>query len=218
MKKYPFPIGLIFNQRLLLFAFVITLLTFPSSPASAQSLEIMPGHNRIFVDVQWLKPLDQKFRFSLFSRTRATIDYENQADIFSGAYFNVTSKYGVGGSLVGKVGLNGAGGDAGVHYIKATDKITFFGLASVGLKRELELSWFSILRYTPFLGEKWKLYTSLELFTLFNSEGHAFSVQRIRVGVDRKGYQFGLGYNTSQAGSSFAGVIDNFGPFMRKAF
>ena len=214
MKKYPLKS----HSKLLILGTVFIIMGLFPANSSAQSLEIMPGHNRIFVDVQWLKPLDQKFRFSLFSRTRATIDYENQTDIFSGAYFNVTSKYGVGGSLVGKVGLNGAGGDAGVHYFKATDKITFFGLASVGLKRELELSWFSILRYTPSLGEKWKLYTSLELFTLFNSEGHTFSVQRIRVGVDRKGYQFGLGYNTSQAGSSFVGVIDNFGPFIRKAF
>lgn len=92
-----------------------------------------------------------------------------------------------------------------------------FGLASVGLKEELEYSWFSIFRYAPPIGEHWKLFTGLELFTLFNKSGHTFSVQRIRLGLDFKGYQFGLASNLSEAGKKFS-TDNNFGGFIRKSF
>ena len=52
----------------------------------AQSLEIMAGDQRIFADVQWLKFIDTPKQWSIFSRTRATVDYENQTNLFSGAF------------------------------------------------------------------------------------------------------------------------------------
>ena len=126
-----------------------------------QSLEIMVGHERIFADVQWLKFVDAQKRWSVFSRTRATVDYDNQTDLFSGAYLNYTLKNGLGASLIGKIGNNGGGADAGVHIFKAKPNWMLFGLASVGLKEELEYSWFSIFRYTSKLKTHWKLYSSL---------------------------------------------------------
>ena len=185
--------------------------------AQAQSLELMAGHERIFADVQWLKPLDKDYRWTVFSRTRATVDYDNNTNLFSGAYLNYTRPSGLGISLVGKISNAGGGADAGLHIFKSKPKWMLFGLASVGLKSKLEYSWFSILRFTPDISEKWKLYSSLELFSLFNKAGHVLSVQRIRLGVNRNNYQFGLALNLSEIGTNFTSN-SNVGGFIRKSF
>ena len=193
------------------------ILIFISTISFGQSIELMAGNQRLFADVQWLKFMDDNRNWSIFSRTRATIDYENNTDLFSGAYLNYTSKIGIGGSLVGRIGGNGAGTDLGLHIFKAKSNWMLFGLASVGLKSELEYSWFSIFRYTPTLKDKWKLYSSLELFTLFNQNNHIISVQRIRLGLDYQGVQFGIAGNYSEFGSNWI-TQSNIGGFIRKIF
>jgi len=183
----------------------------------AQSLELMAGDKQVFADVQWLKPLDQQFRWSVFSRTRATLDYDNRPNVFTGAYLNYTTKAGLGASLVGKIGNSGGGVDAGLHFFKNRKNWMLFGLASVGLKKAPEYSWFSIFRFTPPLFSDWKLYSSLELYSLFNNSGHIYGVQRVRVGLDKKGWQFGLGGELSEAGNEFQ-TSSNTGLFFRKSF
>ena len=186
--------------------------------AQCQSLELMPGTERFFADVQWLKPLDKDYKFSLFSRTRATVDYENNTDIFSGAYLNYTTKSGIGGSLVGRISSGGAGAELGAHYFKKHSSITFFGLASMALAEEFSYSWFSIFRYRPSLNQNWKLFTGVELYSLFNTNGHVFSVQRLRAGLDRNSYQFGLALNLSGSGADYTDTFTNPGIFIRKEF
>lgn len=186
--------------------------------AQSQSFEVMPGTERIFVDAQWLKTFDAERRWSLFSRSRATVDYDENTNLFMGAYINYTTKSGFGGTVVGRISSLGAGGDAGVHFFKANEKFIIYALASVEMSAEPGYSWFSILRYTPSLSEKWKLYTSLELFSNFNGDGHVASVQRIRVGLDRKGYQFGLALNLAGLGERYSTTDTNPGIFVRKQF
>ena len=146
------------------------------------------------------------------------MDYEENTNLFTGAYINYTSKPGIGGTLVGSISTFGAGASAGAHFFKANAKFMVYALLSIDLSSELGYSWFSILRYTPELTEKWKLYTSLELFSSFNGEGHVASVQRMRAGVDRKGYQFGAALNLSGLGRDYSTTDFNIGPFIRKQF
>ena len=184
---------------------------------SGQSLEIMVGNERIFADVQWLKFIDQSRKWSVFSRTRATVDYENQSNLFSGAYLNATTKSGIGLSIIGKIGNQGGGGDAGIHIFKAKSNWMLFGLASVGFKNKLEYSWFSIFRFTPKINSKLKLYFSVELFNLFERDFHLISVQRIRLGIDFKSFQFGAAANFSEIGKNWSSQ-SNLGGFIRKSF
>lgn len=76
-------------------------------------------------------------------------------------------------------------------------------------------------RFTPKLFSKeGKLYSSLELFSNLNREGHTASVQRLRVGYDikGKGNQVGIALNLAQTGSDFANRDVNPGIFIRKKF
>ncbi|MEM6800852.1 MAG: hypothetical protein AAF696_05580 [Bacteroidota bacterium] len=200
-------------KKLLLFI----LSFFTLSSIHAQSFEIMPGTKRIFIDAQYLKFLDTHKSFSLFSRTRATAAYDEQAtDLFTGAYFNYTTKSGFGGSLLGRISSRNSGVDIGVHYFKAKKSFMIFALTSINISDELLYSWFSILRFTPELKKDWKLYSSLELFSAFGEIGHLSSVQRIRLGLDREAYQFGFAINLNE--SRFAETDVNPGIFVRKQF
>lgn len=186
--------------------YVITcLLGLFCASSLGQSLEIMVGHEGLFADAQWLKFLDEKKHVSIFSRTRATVNYENQTNLFSGAYLNYTLKNGLGASLVGKIGNSGAGADAGIHIFTAKKNWMLFGLASMGLQEEFQYSWFSIFRYTPRITDEWKFYSSLELFSLFESGNHLISVQRIRLGMDYQQFQFGIASNFTEIGENWTG-------------
>ncbi len=188
------------------------------SNASSQSLELMPGSERIFVDGQWLSTLDEDRKWSLFSRSRATTDYDENNNLFTGAYLNYTTKYGVGGTVLGRISNFGAGSDAGVHFFKANGTWMVYALASIALSADLSYGWFSILRYTPDLSDRWKLYTSLELFSSFIETGHVTSVQRMRIGVSWDNYQFGLALNLSGSGTQYQQTDSNPGLFIRKQF
>ena len=196
--------------------FIIALLIL--SKATSQSLELMPGTERIFVDAQWLSTFDEDRKWSLFSRSRATTDYDENTNLFTGAYLNYTSKSGIGGTILGRISNMGAGSDAGIHLFKANGTWMIYALASVGLSSDLSYGWFSILRYTPAINDNWLLYTSLELFSNFGERGHVASVQRMRVGLSRGGYQFGFGLNLSAFGQSYNQTDSNPGVFIRKQF
>ena len=198
--------------------FILSVPLFLVIRVHGQSLEVMPGTERIFVDAQWLEFMDKERRWSLFSRSRATSDYRENTNLFTGAYINYTSKIGLGGTLVGRISSLGAGGDVGLHFFNASSRGMVYALASVGLSKEASYSWFSIMRFTPSLSEKWGLYSSLELFSNFGEVGHVASVQRMRVGLSRSGVQFGVALNLSGLGPNYENTDSNPGLFLRKQF
>ena len=197
---------------------ILTFSFFLISGMKGQSLELMSGTERIFADAQWLRTLDEDKKWSLFSRTRATVDYEENTNLFTGGYLNYTTPSGIGGTILGRISSQSAGSDAGVHFFKANAEVMLFALASVELSKELSYSWFSILRFIPSLSDRWKLFTGLELFTNFGEEGHVASVQRLRLGLSREGYQFGFGLNLSGIGKNYEETDTNPGIFIRKQF
>ena len=44
-------------------------------------------------------------------------DYDDNSNLFSGAYLNYTTRHGIGASLVGKIASSGAGVDGGLHIL-----------------------------------------------------------------------------------------------------
>jgi len=195
----------------------LALVLFTWYNSKAQSFEVMPGSQRLFIDVQYLKFMDKGKRVSLFSRARATAEYDRQeTDLFTGAYLNYTTKPGIGGTAIGRISSNSSGVDVGIHYFKATKSFMIYALPSINVNNELLYSWFSIIRYTPELNKQWKLYSNLELFSAFGETGNLANVQRIRIGVDKQGNQFGLALNRSDG--RFVETDVNPGLFFRKQF
>ena len=185
----------------------------------AQSIELMPGTERIFADLQWLKTFDEERKWSLFSRTRATVDYEDNTNVFSGAYLNYTSSSGLGASMVGRIASSGAGSDMGIHYFKASSDFLLFALASTSLSSEFGFSMVFHCSLHSSAKERMEIiYELVELFSSFNKAGHTFSVQRIRLGIDKQGYQFGFALNLTGLGQEYVLTDTNPGIFVRKQF
>ena len=196
---------------------VFLLLLFNSYHASSQSFEMIIGNKRVFTDLQWSKNFDESARFSLFSRARASVDYDNNTNLFLGEYISYTLKNGFGFTVVGKIKTTGGEVDTGIHFKKKGKNCFFLGLASIGIRKGLDYSWFSIFRYNPKLTNQLKLATSIELFTLFREHTHLGSVQRIRLGILIKDYQIGVASNISEIGSSLK-VTTNLGVYLKKNF
>ena len=186
------------------------------SELKAQRLELMLGTERLFFDIQWFEKFDEAGKWTLFSRTRGSLDYQNNTDIFSGAYFEYTAKSGIGPTLLGRIASGGAGSELGIHFIKQIKNWFIYSLVSQEIRDELDISWFSIIRFTPSVTEKWKFYSSLELFTNFGADGHMVSVYRVRTGVAKGNYFFGLGMNTAILNTN--PNLVNFGVFIKKHF
>lgn len=204
----------IFDKKgLLLWVYFLSIII----ETQAQSFEVMPGANEIFIDAQYLKFFNKTSKFSLFSRARATSSYaKNQTNLFTGAYLNYTTKSGFGGTVLGRIATGGVGIDTGIHYFKTGKSILIYVLPSINVNNTLSYSCFSIFQFTPELRNNWKLYTSLELFSLFGQFGHLYSVQRMRFGLDKMGYQFGAAINLNEG--KFGDIELNPGMFLRKQF
>jgi len=200
----------------------LTLLTFFISinlSVKSQSFEVMSGHERLFIDAQYLKFFSDKKDWSLFSRARATTTYsDTQTDLFMAGYLNYTTQSGFGATLTGRISSFTSGLDIGPHFNKRVKSWSFFIYPSIKLNDKLLYSWFSIIKYRPQLNEKFKLYTSAELFSFFNKIGHISNGQRIRIGLDRNGYQFGFAINLRESGNDFSAFDSNVGAFVRKQF
>ena len=92
---------------------VVIILVYISGYCSyAQSFEVMPGIERLFIDAQYLKFFDDDNRLSLFSRARATAAYtEQNTNLFTGTYLNYTTKSGLGGTVNGRIASSSSGID-----------------------------------------------------------------------------------------------------------
>ena len=197
---------------------IILLFLLAGLSLRAQSVEVMPGTEYFFADVQFFRPLDQQFRSSFFHRTRVQLDYDNQASFFTAAYLNYTTASGLGPSLVSRLDNGGGNLDVGLHYYRQNGATSFFGLLAASLTDGGVISWFSILRHTPTIAENWKLYSSLELFTVLRKADHTASIQRLRLGLSHRSYQFGLAANLLELGNDFVFLNDSYGLFIRTEF
>ena len=201
-----------FWSLILIFAFAINAYT--------QSFELHLGFERIFIDAQYFALVEDVRGLSLFSRARATAEYKSnsETDLFTGTYLNYTTNSGLGGTILGRISSLNSGIDAGIHYFTSGKNLTIFALPSININNELLFSWFSIVRFTPNINDQWKMYSSLELFSAFRESGHVSSIQRLRLGVDHGGNQFGFAINLAERGHKLALQDTNAGVFLRKQF
>jgi hypothetical protein len=200
-----------------LFFLLLALLAFQYS--HAQNFELMAGTKRLFFDFKYIKIIETQPKLSVLHRTRANAEYDAQpADLFTGTYLNYSIKAGIGPTFVGRISSTGSGFDVGVHYFKATPKFFVYTLPSVQIHEEFFFSWLTFLRFSPALVKDWKLNTSLELFTAFNSERHLKSLQRVRLGVGKKGFTFGLAMDFVERGDRLEDLDTNPGMFVQKQF
>lgn len=82
-----------------------------------------------------------------------------------------------------------------------------------GKKNSYEL--FGLLEYQPSLTNKTKLYSRFQFMTNHGNEGHNRGYQQLRIGLDKKAVQFGIGIIIDQYGPTTE-ITTNSGVFIRK--
>jgi hypothetical protein len=187
------------------------------------STQLLVGNRSADYQFFWNKDLDKKKKLSLFNFTYYSLDYKNRQN-------SVYSIYQVGTYHINtNVGISAGGILAGGQF---APRISFSYqiqrhdlflnvLPALSYLPDIDKAGYSVfilLFYTPKISENWKLYNQFLWEPLFANEGHVFSYQQFRVGLNYKDwFQFGIGANLSQVGKEFNNTT-NLGIFINKGF
>jgi hypothetical protein len=210
----------------ILFSFFIYTSAFAQIP-----VEIFGGHERTTLDIMFFKFFKNKegqnTKWLFFNRNRATLDYRMTKTTFLPQYgftealsFNAPKLKGFAPVLVVQLLNRGVFPKLGIQYAHQTKNLTIFTWAVVETLKEPNIDYFLLTRYTPKISEKLNLFTQLELFNgLPSVEKNTFSfVQRLRIGLKIKEWQFGVGADFTESGRGDLVNTQNIGGFIRHEF
>ncbi|WP_373549994.1 hypothetical protein [Haliscomenobacter sp.] len=200
--------------------------------ANAQiPVEILLGHEKTSFDLMFFKYLKKhdgnNSRILFFNRNRASIDYRQTSSAYLPQFgftealsYNHPAWKGFAPVVVAQLLNRGIYAKAGLQYARLAKDFTFFSWVVAELQEEPNVDFFVLTRYTPPLSERLHLYTQLELVNAFpTTESKTFSlIQRFRLGLKARDWQYGLGADFSQSGRNTWTNTDNLGIFLRHEF
>lgn len=195
----------------------IWMLFLNGSNLTAQSVEILAGHENTQGDIQWLKPFSAASKFLFYNRNRFTVDYENKTTYFISGItaYEIKNGFGVANEML--ITSEGWITKFGLQYLNSTATFTAYVWLNSGYLKEFKYDFFSFIRYQPKINENWRYYFQLEVVSNFTKDGNEFSAQRPRLGVATKNIQFGLAGDFNQVGTQL-NFLFNAGLFIRKEF
>ncbi len=210
---------------------VIILLVFCSNAKAQIPVEIFGGQEKTTVDIMFFKYFKNKkgenSRWLFFNRNRASIDYRITKTTFWPQFgftdaisYNHEKLKGFAPVLVGQVLTWGVYPKVGIQYAHIRKNMTVFTWLVCEALEKPVLDYFLLFRYNPKFSEKINLFTQVESVNAFptvSTENYSF-IQRLRLGLSIKGYQFGAGADFNQTGNSTFNKTYNVGGFIRHEF
>lgn len=211
--------------------FSVLLLTFIYQVAQAQIIygEIFGGHEKAQHEILVSKPIDSLGIVSFFNLTNFTVDYQDRLTIDPFIYSVVTLNFNqyIGIATGGYITNQGFVPIAAIslQYFNEKSDLYLNVFPTIELTSDPNYEMFGLLVYNPALTEKLKFFSQLTFSTNFNFEQHNFSFQQIRLGLDYRGFQFGVGCDTQIP--TFENPVNhelqtefnpNAGVFLRKTF
>jgi hypothetical protein len=193
-------------------------------------VEIFAGQDRTTVDIMFFKFFKDKAGHAtpwlFFNRNRASVDYRMTEIAFLPQFgfteavsYNHKALKGFAPVLVGQVLSWGVYPKAGIQYAHITRDITVFTWLVTETLRDPALDYFLLFRYTPHITEKTSLFFQAESVNAFpTAEGVMSFTQRVRLGLQIRTYQFGLGVDFTQTGKGTFTNTFNAGGFIRHEF
>ena len=169
-------------------------------PARADSIELMAGNKNVTMDLKASADLTKKL--GLFIRARPSVDYTGNISSFGLADLTINLSGGL--DAVGEIQLLGrkAVPRAGMQYFTKTKDFSLYSLATIGLDSKPYLESVTALRYTPVLYKNLRLLAQTENVTDVSPGGHDFSTQRVRFGVEWKGWGVGAAADLTETGNN----------------
>jgi len=179
---------------------------------AASSTEILSGHQSTTIDTKVIGGVTPKIGF--LARNRMIADYKGNVNSF--LIVDVTYALGNGFDAVLETQASpqiGVVPRPGLQYFKKNGDFGIFALSTTNAEKNPDLELISLLTYTPNLKENVNLLAQLETVTNIGTEGHNFSIQRARAGLDVKGYKFGVAADFFESGKT---IDYNLGMFVKK--
>ena len=218
--------------RLVFTGLVVLAVVLLKSAAFAQiPVEIFAGDKKTTVDIMFFRffknNTGENSKFLFFSRNRAGIDYEMsdnenlpQFGFTEAISYNHPKLKGFAPVLIGQVFNSGIYPKVGLQYVHFTNQITVFSWFVTETLQNPRLDFYLLFRFVPKISEKAGLFTQVESLNTFpTSQSYGFSFsQRIRIGMKKQSFQFGLGTDLSETGRDSLTLTANSGVFIRYEF
>jgi len=195
----------------------------------------MAGQERTTIDIMFFKYFKKQAneantlpsRWLYFNRNRASIDYRMTSSSYLPQFgfteaisYNYPKSFGFAPVLVGQILSSGVFSKAGIQYAIIRPHFTLFSWLVCETKSSPNIDYFLLIRFTPKLTNKTNLFSQLESVNTLSTKPnntYGFS-QRLRLGLQLKFFQFGVGADFSQALPSRHNRFYNLGVFLRYEF
>lgn len=207
-------------------AHVVTCVTLSQIP-----VEVFAGHKKATLDIMSFKFIKNKEAqnsdWLFFNRNRASIDYgiTTSANLpqfgFTEAFsYNKNKWQGFAPVAVVQILNRGAYPKAGVQFASVKKNYTVFTWVVCETLKNPNIDFFFLGRYTPKFSNKLNLFTQFEFLNAFPTiKKNSFNfIQRFRLGLKIKDYQFGLGADFTAFGRNNFTTTQNIGAFLRNEF
>jgi hypothetical protein len=210
---------------------VMAVVLFKGAAFAQIPVEFFAGDKKATVDIMFFRffknSSGENSKFLFFSRNRAAIDYkmsetENlpQFGFTEAISYNHPKLKGFAPVFLGQVFNSGIYPKAGFQYVHFTNQITIFSWFVTETLQNPLLDYYLLFRFVPKISEKTGLFTQVEsLNTLPTSQLDGFSFsQRIRIGLKKQSFQFGVGADLTEKGRNSLNLTANTGLFIRYEF
>lgn len=216
-------------NRSILSLFMLTALV---SKANAQvPVELFVGQEKATIDLQFFRFFKDRegkqSRWLFFNRNRASVDYRMTSSVYRPQFgfteaisYNPPALKGFAPVAVAQVFSAGVYPKLGVQYSRShRDWVIFSWLVTETLASP-DLDYFLLLRYTPALNDRWRVFLQAETLNTIplHAEGSAVFIQRLRAGLKRMSWQWGLGTDLVQNKAADPSFDANMGIFLRYEF
>lgn len=211
--------------------YFLLLLIFSSRGFSQIPVEWFAGHQRSTIDIMFFKflkhPNQSNTRFLFFNRNRAGMDYRMTRTTYLPQFgFTEAFSYNAprlkGWAPVAVVQVLGSGvyPKSGIQWVRIQKNITLFSWLVCDLMRKPNLDYFLLMRYQPELSKHLNLFSQLETLNTFPTSlgGQINLTQRVRLGIDWRGYQLGAGADLNESKINNYRIISSIGLFVRHVF
>jgi hypothetical protein len=194
-------------------------------------VEVFAGNQKTTFDAMYfkffLKESGKPSPFLFFSRTRAALDYQMTSNtnlpsigMTEAISYNHARWKGFAPVAVAQVFSKSAFAKVGLQYARMRKNITIFSWAVLELEDQPAYDIFLLCRYTPLIVGHSQLFSQLESVNSFPTKANLnYSLtQRLRLGLQRNHFQFGLGAEFNQSPSTETLKSAQFGCFLRYEF
>lgn len=194
-------------------------------------VEFFAGQDRATVDImffKWFKnKSDENSRWLFFNRNRAAIDYRQTSSAYLPQFgfteaisYNHPALKGLAPVWVGQILSSSVISKTGIQYAHIRKDLTLFTWFVCQTSNQPILDYFLLLRYTPSITEKIKLFTQMESINAFPTNRNLYNnfTQRFRLGISYRHFQIGAGADFNQSGRGTLMKTINAGVFIRHEF